>query len=212
MHGDTSRRVVLMTYDDFIIEDPEQGKVNFNQILTAYRDLKCRTTFFLPGGYDSDDAIFQIAPIIERIVSEGHALGCHGLIHEPMTTYEDWKIRKHAAIWVNSLKIILPGFQARWFRAPFGDVNELIRKTFAEYGMQSVLWSVESNGMISDTYDKVVDAVQPGDIVLSHSQRPYDAKLARPILERLLELGFTVESVDTGLAPGDYLLDPCAAW
>jgi hypothetical protein len=51
--------------------------------------------------------------------------------------------------------------------------------------------------------------VKPGDIVLSHSARPYDASLARPILEELLKRGYTVESVDTGLAPGDYLYDPC---
>jgi hypothetical protein len=75
--------------------------------------------------------------------------------------------------------------------------------------MQSVLWSVVSNGMVPETYAKVVDVVRPGDIVLSHSQRPYDAGLAEAILEGLLAEGFTVESVETGLAPEDYLPEDC---
>jgi peptidoglycan/xylan/chitin deacetylase (PgdA/CDA1 family) len=209
-HGDTSRPVVLMTYDDFTIDQPDYGKSNFEKILNAYRDLNCKTTFFLPGGYDSDDAIFLIASTVDRIVAEGHALGCHGVWHEPMTTYPDWKIRRHLAIWTDYMQIIVPGYEVRFFRAPFGDVNGRMRSIFAEYGMQSVLWSVESNGMVPETYSKVIDVVQSGDIVLSHSQRPYDAGQARLILEALLKKGFSVESVDTGLAPEDCLPDPCA--
>jgi hypothetical protein len=51
--GDPSRRVILMTYDDFTIEAADFGKANFEKILSAYRDLKCKTTFFIPGGYES---------------------------------------------------------------------------------------------------------------------------------------------------------------
>jgi peptidoglycan/xylan/chitin deacetylase (PgdA/CDA1 family) len=207
--GDVSRRVILMTYDDFTVEAADYGKANFEKILSAYRDLKCKTTFFLPGGYDSTDSVYKIAPTIERIVSEGHALGCHGLIHQPLTTFPDWEIWRQVAIWIDTMKIIIPGYTARWFRAPYGDVNDRVRSIFAEFGMQSVLWSVESNGIVPETLSKVVDVVKPGDIVLSHSARPYDASLARPILEKLLEKNFSVESLDTGLAPGDYLLDPC---
>ncbi len=209
--GDTSRRVILMTYDDFTIEAADFGKANFEKILAAYRGLKCKTTFFIPGGYEATDTVYQIAPVIERIVAEGHALGCHGLIHSPMTALPDYEIRHHVAIWIDTMEIIVPGYTARWFRAPYGDVNDLVRSIFAEFGMQSVLWSVESNGMVPDTLSKVTGVVKPGDIVLSHAARPYDASLARTILETLLERGFTVESVDTGLAPGDYHFDPCFA-
>lgn len=210
-HGDTSRPVVLMTYDDFTVEEPDFGKSNFDKILTAYNDRGCKTTFFLPGGYDAPDAIFQIASTVERIVAEGHTLGCHGVLHEPMTTYPDWLIRKNLAIWTDYMEIIVPGYEIRYFRAPFGDVDGRVRSIFAEYGMQSVLWSVESNGMVPETYSKVAGVVKPGDIVLSHSQRPYDASLAGDILDGLLAKGFSVESVDTGLAPEDYPYDPCKA-
>jgi peptidoglycan/xylan/chitin deacetylase (PgdA/CDA1 family) len=205
--GDCSRRVVLMTYDDF--DNSAEGKANFDRILPAYSGLKCKATFFIPGGYLRGDTMLEMAPVLERIVSEGHVLGCHGLLHEPMTTYPDEKIRRSIDVWLDQIHAILPGFRPRWFRAPFGDVDGRLRSIFAEYGMQSVLWSVVSNGMVPETYAKVVDVVRPGDIVLSHSQRPYDAGLAEAILEGLLAEGFTVESVETGLAPEDYLPEDC---
>jgi peptidoglycan-N-acetylglucosamine deacetylase len=205
--GNADRRVILMTYDDF--DNGEQGKKNFDQILSAYRDLKCKTTFFLPGGYIREDTILEIAPIVERIVSEGHTLGCHGLLHEPMTAYPDWKVHRSIEVWLEQIRTILPGFRPRWFRAPYGDVDDRLRLIFAGYGMQSVLWSVVSNGMVPETYAKVVDVARSGDIVLSHSQRPYDARLARAILAGLLAKGVTVESVETGLAADDYLPDEC---
>ena len=116
---------------------------------------------------------------------------------------------EHIELWLATIHAIIPGYTVRWMRPPFGDTDDRVRMTYAEYGMQTVIWSVESNGMIQDTLRKVIDIIKPGDIVLSHSQREFDANYARTILAFLLDRGFTVESVDTGLAPGDYFKDPC---
>lgn len=209
--GDTSRNVILMTYDDFTLVNGDYGKENFGKILSAYSDLRCKTTFFLPGGYENEVTVGRIAPVIERIVAEGHTLGCHGLFHVPQTPIPDDTLRGQIELWLATMHAIVPGYPVRWFRAPFGDTDERVRMIFGGYGMQSVKWSVESNGMIQDTLRKVIDIIKPGDIVLSHSQREFDANYARTILAFLLDRGFTVESVDTGLAPGDYLIDPCFA-
>ncbi len=207
--GDTSRNVILMTYDDFTLVNGDYGTENFEKILSAYSDLRCKTTFFLPGGYEKEVTVGRIAPVIERIVAEGHTLGCHGLFHVPQTGIPDETLRENIELWLATIRAIVPGYAVRWFRAPFGDTDERVRMIFGGYGMQSVRWSVESNGMIQDTLRKVIDIIKPGDIVLSHSQREFDANYARTILAFLLDRGFTVESVDTGLAPGDYRSDAC---
>ncbi|MGB7538239.1 MAG: polysaccharide deacetylase family protein [Anaerolineales bacterium] len=206
--GDTSRNVILMTYDDFAFTTGAAGD-NFDKILSAYKDLRCKTTFFLPGGYENVISLDLMAPVIERIVTEGHAFGCHGLFHVPQTPIPDDSLRANTEQWLKIVRAILPGYAVRWFRAPFGDTDARVRAVYAEYGMQSVKWSVESNGMIQDTLRHVIDTARPGDIVLSHSQREFDANYARTILAFLLDRGFSVESVETGLAPGDYYHDPC---
>ncbi|HEX7568494.1 MAG TPA: polysaccharide deacetylase family protein [Anaerolineaceae bacterium] len=201
--GDSSRKVVLITYDDMNYHK------NFTTILDAYKYFGVKTTFFLPGGYSRNGiSLKNYTAEIERIVSEGHVFGCHGLIHNQddlLTNSPSDQIRKDIEFWLNMVKEIIPGYQVKWFRFPFGDGNERTRKVFAEYGLQSVHWSLESGGVAKNTFANVVDKVSAGDIVLSHSPLYYDAFYAHSIIENLLSHGFSLESVETGLKPEDYL-------
>lgn len=199
-NGDTSRKVVLMTYDDMNFHE------NFTTILDAYKYFDVKTTFFLPGGYSRDGiSLKNYATEITRIVSDGHVFGCHGLIHDPLTTYSSDQIRKDIEEWFKIVGRIIPGYKVKWFRSPYGDGDERTREVFAEYGLQSIMWSLESGGMNEGTYSHVIDNVSTGDIVLSHSQRYYDAIYAHSIIENLLSRGYSLESVETGLKPEDYL-------
>jgi peptidoglycan/xylan/chitin deacetylase (PgdA/CDA1 family) len=198
--GDTSRNVMLMTYDDMNYHE------YFTWILDAYKSFGAKTTFFLPGGYYRDFiTIKKYASEIERIVAEGHVFGCHGLVHEPLTSYTSDQIRKDIEQWLKLAGEIVPGYSVQWIRFPFGDSNDRILKIVAEYGLQSVLWSYESGGMDEATLSRLLEKTKPGDIVLSHSMRYYDAFYAHDIIEKLLSSGYSLESVETGLAPEDYL-------
>lgn len=198
--GDSSRKVILMTYDDMNYHQ------NFTTILDAYKYFGVKTSFFLPGGYSRDGiSLKNYTAEIERIVSEGHVFGCHGLIHDPITTYDPGQIRKDIEQWLKIVEEVIPGYKVKWFRFPFGDGNERTRKDFAEYGLQSVQWSLLSGGMDANTFANVVDKVLPGDIVLSHTMRYYDAYYAHSIIENLLSRDFSLESVERGLRPEDYL-------
>lgn len=197
--GDTQRKIVLMTYDDFPVEK------NIYTILNAYKNYRSKASFFLPAGSDRKNInLPSFSREVERIVTEGHVIGCHGFLHEPLTAYDSNTLRKDIEEWLKIIHEIIPGYKVNYMRFPYGDRNQRVREIFAEYGMQSVMWSLQSGGLDDKTYQRVTEGVKPGSIVLSHIPRYFDAKEADRILENLTTQGFGFESLDTGLKPSDY--------
>jgi len=99
---------------------------------------------------------------------------------------------------------ILPGYDISYFRPPYGAQNEDVVKKAAEHGLQTVIWSGESGGLDPETESRVMKITHPGWIVLSHSTRWYDVHDSSSIANGLIEKGYTLESLDTGLDSKDY--------
>ena len=151
--GNRFRRSVLMTYDD-------QGhRVWIDKILDAYQLIGGKASFFFTG-----DNLSLYAKQIQRIVAEGHVFGSHGLIHEPHTAMRSDEIRDQTREWLRLVENIIPGYEVRFFRFPYGDRNERVRRVIAEFGLQSVHWNIESGGLDQTTYHKVVENVFNGSI------------------------------------------------
>lgn len=190
--GDQNRRMVLMTYDD-------QGHhIWIDKILDAYQFVGGKASFFFTGGN-----LLSYTSQIQRIVSEGHVFGSHGLVHVPHTALRSDEIRDQTREWLRLVNKIIPGYQVRFFRFPFGDRNERVRKVIAEFGLQSVHWNIESGGSDQDTFDNVVGNVFEGSIVLNHMFHYYDVYEAKRILKRLKEDGYALESLETGMNSKD---------
>ena len=190
--GDRFRRSVLMTYDD-------QGhRVWIDKILDAYKLVGGKASFFFTG-----ENLSLYAKQIQRIVAEGHVFGSHGLIHEPHTAMRSDEIRDQIREWLRLVEDIIPGYQVRFFRFPYGDRNERVRRVIAEFGLQSVHWNIESGGLDQGTYHKVVENVFNGSIVLSHMTRYYDVYEAERILKRLKVDRYALETVETGMDSKD---------
>jgi peptidoglycan/xylan/chitin deacetylase (PgdA/CDA1 family) len=191
-HGDSSRPVILMTYDD-------GGRDAYvEMILQAYASLNARATFFIPGFWMANHS-----KTAEDIVAHGHLLGCHSYNHTAFTGMTKDAINQDIDKFLKLADQVLPGYRIRYFRFPYGDRNQDVRDIVAQWGMQSVMWDVESGGLTDSTYSAVVDHVSNGSLVLSHSSRYYDAKQAGQIVQELLKRGYSIETVATGMAPQD---------
>jgi peptidoglycan/xylan/chitin deacetylase (PgdA/CDA1 family) len=185
--ADRSRNVVMMTYDD-------QGyRTWIDKLLDVYREAGAKASFFFTG-----NNLLLYSDQVKRIVNEGHVFGSHGLVHEPYTTLKSEEIRAHMREWLGMAQELVPDYQVRYFRFPYGDRNDRVRSVIAEFGLQSVYWNLESGGLDKSTYDNVVKGVSSGSIVLSHMSRYYDVEYAGRILEHLLGQGYSLESVETG--------------
>jgi len=196
VEGDNNRKVVMMTYDD------SGTFTQVSQILEAFRKYpNCRATFFIIG-----NKISQSKKVIPAILEDGHVLGCHGWDHEtPLSKKSDADIHSDFERCFEAMQKMIPGYVFEFVRFPWGDSvgNPRVLKIAAQWGMQHVYWTFGSGGLTRDTYRTVIDNVKPGSIVLSHMLRPYDCTQAGRIVDKLWEMGYSLESLRTGRKPGD---------
>jgi len=190
--GDTTRKVALMTYDDVFRND------KLSHLLDVYQEHGIKCSFFIIG-INLEDC----RATLPRLIDEGHDLGCHGWIHNPFTSLSDESIHDQFSKFFAKVNDIVPGYQVKYFRAPYGDRDLRVRKLAAAWGMQHILWSLESGGLDKNTVHNVVDRAQNGSIVLSHASRRYDVTEADVIVKELIRKGFSLETISSGMDPAD---------
>ncbi|MCD6476501.1 MAG: polysaccharide deacetylase family protein [Anaerolineaceae bacterium] len=192
--GDTSRPVVMMTYDD----NAKYKQVRF--ILDAYKKYQMKASFFFIG-----EKILLSAKAVRAIVEEGHLLGCHGWVHDDFLQLSSDKVNRRIEKSFKAVQEIVPGYRLRFIRFPYGSGTGSMRllKIAASWGLQHTFWNISSGGLVKNTYDTVMRDVQNGSIVVSHMFRKYDVEQAEDIIISLLEKGYTLETVETGRKPED---------
>ncbi len=191
--GDTSRKVVMMSYDDVL--DNER----LSHLLDVYQEHGIKCSFFIIG-IDLENC----RETLPRLIKDGHDLGCHGWVHDsPFTSLRDESINNQFSKFFAKVNEILPGYRVKYFRAPFGNRNQRVRDIAAAWGMQHILWTIESGGLDKTTVHYVVDRVENGSIVLSHAHRPFDVTEADVIVKELIRRDFSIETISTGMDPKD---------
>jgi peptidoglycan/xylan/chitin deacetylase (PgdA/CDA1 family) len=187
--GDTQRKVIAMTYDD--VTDDRQ----IDDLLDVYQEHGVKATFFAMGA-----DLIHCKVNVPRLVEEGHELAFHGWVHDyPFTQLSDEALHTQFRMFTHQVRNLLPGYRVHHFRAPFGDRNQRVREIAAQWGMQHVLWSLESGGNDKSTINNVVDRVKSGDIVLSHVNRVYDISEADTIVRALVRKGFSLETLSSAI-------------
>lgn len=192
--GDTSRPVVMMTYDD-------NGKYDqVRTILDAYNKYGVKATFFFLG-----DLLTRSSKAVRAVVEEGHLLACHGYEHINLPELNNDQINRQFEACFEAAQEVIPGYRLRFVRFPFGNgtSDKRLLKLAAAWGLQHVFWTIGSGGLKSDTYDSVMRNITNGAIVLSHMFREFDVSQAERIVAGLLERGYSLETLETGRNPLD---------
>ncbi len=157
--GDISRMELAITFDGgYDGSDAER-------ILGVLRERNIRTTFFLTGRF-----IKRYPHIVKRMVEEGHEVGNHTMNHPHLTDFAT--TRRHTTLpWVNrefvlrELREAEKAFEeitgrkmAPFWRAPYGEINDEIRKWAFDAGYIHVGWTYNyRNGESLDSLDWVHD-------------------------------------------------------
>ncbi len=192
IHGDTTSKVALMTYDD------ANNNGRLNHLMDVYREFGGKMTVFIIG-IDLE----KCTASLPRLIEEGHELGCHGWTHDTLTALSDESLHLQFEIYTRTVSSILPGYTMKYFRAPYGERNQRVREIAAQWGLQHVLWSLESGGQDKQTFHNVVDRLQPGEIILSHETRYFDVNDAEVIVRELIRKGYSLENITTGMSQSD---------
>jgi peptidoglycan/xylan/chitin deacetylase (PgdA/CDA1 family) len=161
----TSRKVVALTFD------AGASDAGVASILATLAAQHVTATFFLTG-----DFVRRYPAQAARIAAAGHVLGNHSNTHPHFPALTDAQIRAQLAA-AESAIVAATGRAAKpFFRFPFGDRTAADIRVVNAAGYICIRWTVDtlgwkgtSGGITTDTVvSRVLDALQPGEIVLMH--------------------------------------------
>lgn len=185
-HASTNEKLVALTFDD---GPSQQG---LDSVLPLLERHRAKATFFLIGERVT-------APLVQRIVEDGHEIGNHSFNHHRMvfrkSSFYDEEIRRTDAV------LVAAGAPApTLFRPPFGKKLIGLPLAVQRSGKRMVMWdSGDPPDRDPKIYaKKVLDQVRPGSIVLIHPMYSANAteREALPlILEGLAKSGYRLVTV-----------------
>ncbi|NKI22495.1 polysaccharide deacetylase family protein [Paenibacillus dendritiformis] len=162
LHGSKrGLRRVALTFDDV----PDNRITPL--VLDILREHNIRATFFLVGSRAKAHP-----DLVRRIVREGHIIGNHSYSHPLMTKLSLPAFEQQVKDAERVIEEII-GYKPRFYRPPFGEINEEQLKWAGDHGYLVVNWDVDSNDWrglnAREVYNNVINAVRPGSIVLQHA-------------------------------------------
>jgi peptidoglycan/xylan/chitin deacetylase (PgdA/CDA1 family) len=194
-HATAPDRRVALTFDD--------GPSDYTPgVLRALRRHGAHATFFVVG-----DRILGNEAVLQRMISDGHEIGNHSMVHMPSPSSADL---------ADSQRLIedVSGFRPCHFRPPGGQVDDALIERARDLGMATVTWSVDTGDWANQDPDAilagVLDVVEPGSIVLLHDgggDRSGTAAVAPELIDQLKERGYELVTV-TELLDGRFILTP----
>ena len=172
-------KYVALTFDD----GPRRETTA--RLLTGLRERGASATFFLVG-----ERLAGNEDLVRRMAEEGHQVGNHTWDHVRLAGAEPETQRREIRETQTALTRIL-GEGDYWLRPPYGLVDA---DTRAAVTVPLVHWTVDPRDWESRNTAQVVqavlEAVQPGDIILLHDIYPTSVEAALRIVDALEEEGY----------------------
>lgn len=168
----TTEKIAALTID---CGGNKAGLTSIRQTLAA---KGVRATFFVTGNFAR-----AYPHAVEKIAAAGHRVGNHSNTHPYFTKITSLGVERQ----IRTTEVLLTQLTGRspvpFFRFPYGDWNAPVLRQVNGLGYAAIGWTVDSlgwegtdGGQSADSvYRRVVQAAQPGVIVLLHAgANPYD--------------------------------------
>ena len=184
--GDTTRKVVYLTFDDGPIPDVTP------KLLDVLEKEKVHATFFMVA-----DNVTKYPQIYHRVVANGHRIGNHTYHHIKGTKY---KLADYIAD-VKKADVILGG--TKLFRPPYGRVLPKQLIALRSQGYKIILWDVlthdyEKSHTAEDLVRIVKRYVRNGSIITFHDSIKSNERMLAAVPMVIRELrneGYTFETL-----------------
>ncbi len=199
---DPNRPMVAITYDDGPYRPVD---LKLYEIFDRYGGL---ATFYSVGSRMSKDELDNIAQGIEL----GMEFGSHTEYHTSLSKQDAeegwWAIMETVEYVEEKL-----GYRMKTYRPPYGNRNPDVEEII---GMPAILWTVDSKDWSNRdediTYDRIMNYVEDGDVVLMHSLYKSSARATERLVPELIDRGFQLVTVSELLYYKGIDMDDLAAY
>lgn len=193
-HGDPSRRVVALTFDD------GPFPIYTSLLLDTLDRLHLTATFFLVG-----EQVAQYPYFAKAIAAAGHEVANHSFHHPNLTQLSAQAVEDELRNAQEAIATVT-GETPRYFRPPGGDNNEAVLRIARRLGLVTVFWT-DDPGDYANLGPRVLEArtlatITSGGIVLLHQGVGDTIRILPQIAEVLQRRGLTLTTVSGLLAPG----------
>ena len=192
----TETKRIALTFDD----GPHPSQTH--RILEILDQYQVKATFFMIGVN-----VQNYPDAAKEVISRGHEVGNHTFSHKRMTTLDEASLAKELSACEDVLEELCE-YHPHLFRPPEGVLNAYVKHCSERGDYTLILWSVDTRDWEVKNADviaeRVLSAVQPGDIVLmhdyvAHSKTPEALEI---LLPKLLALGYEPVTVSELLGVG----------
>lgn len=181
------------------------GNTYTDELLSIMQDKGVKCTFFTVKFWTD-----KYPDYVKKIFEHGHELGTHSSTHPKMSTLSKEKIIEELSLSKKAIEDII-GTTVKVFRPPFGDYNDLLINTAEELNLKTIQWSVDSldwkDLSANQIYDRVVNRVKAGDIVLFHNNGLNTSKALPAIIDTLIINGYEFVTVSELIYFDNYYID-----
>lgn len=178
------KKSVAITFDD----GPSRYTLKVKEIMDKYN---VKGTFFMLGC----DLSTGYTDTLKSLVNSGYEIGIHGYSHKMLTRLSDYKLDKE----INYTKELLSnmtGVDVSLVRPPYGEINNRIKR---RYDVPYILWSIDTKDWklkdANKIYEKVINEVSDGDIILMHETYLPSVTALDMIIPKLQEMGYQIVTV-----------------
>ncbi|KAI1309717.1 chitin deacetylase [Mortierella claussenii] len=181
-----------LTYDDGPSEETPR-------LLKKLKQANVTSTFFVVGS-----RVLEYPETLKQQVAEGHHIALHTWSHAGMTTLTNEQIVAEVK-WAEKIVFDVTGLRTKYWRPPYGDVDNRVREILRQMGYVTVIWTKEWDSNDWQIPDKTitnkevfrnfkwalstVPKLKGGVITLEHDLFTQTVNVAGPLLDMGMKEG-----------------------
>lgn len=178
------RKYVAFTFDD----GPKSGPTE--ELLSGLKERNAKATFFVLGMQA------EIYPeLVQQIINEGHEIGNHTYNHQNLNGLSETEITQQIEK-TNLIIEKITGKKPQILRPGYGLYNY---RLLTSSEMPIVLWSIDTMDWSlrnsKKIYNRNIDEIEDGDIILMHDVFYPSVKAALKMMDELAKSGFEFVTV-----------------
>lgn len=185
--------------------DVAWGNDNIHQILNILEKHKVKSSFFLVGNWVDENE-----DLVKEIDKRGHEIGNHSDTHAKMIELNEMDVIQEIESTSEKIENLI-GKRPYIYRPPFGEFDDKTLDIYESLGYQTIKWDVDSTDweQIGSNHiiNKVKKDVNPGSIVLFHTNVEYTSQYLDKIIKDLKEEGYEIVPVSELIYTDNYIID-----